>query len=93
MAANQQAHTKKDYLKVFGLLFVITLIEFGIVYVEALRPVVLPILFILSAVKFWYVVSIFMHLKFEHKYLSWMFASGMILAIIFVGAMWFLRVA
>lgn len=92
--ANKESHiATRDYLKIFAILFVITAIEFGIVYTALPRPVILIALFAMSAIKFGYVAAFFMHLKFDNRYLSWMFGAGMVLAVVFVTAMWFLRIA
>jgi cytochrome c oxidase subunit IV len=92
--ANKESHVStRDYLKIFGILAVVTGIEFGIVYTALPAMLVLVTLFLLSALKFGYVAAFFMHLKFDNRYLTWMFAAGLILAIFFVTVMWFLRVA
>lgn len=71
-----------QYLKIAGILAVITAIEFGIVYVPgALRAVVVPVLFVLSALKFGMVAAYFMHLKFDRRMLTWFFLIGILLAI------------
>jgi cytochrome c oxidase subunit 4 len=41
----------------------------------------MPTLLILMVVKFVTVVSLFMHLKFDHKLFSWLFYSGLFLAV------------
>jgi cytochrome c oxidase subunit 4 len=41
----------------------------------------MPVLLILMCVKFFIVVSYFMHLKFDNKLFSFMFYSGLFLAI------------
>lgn len=69
-----------SYLKIAGILAVITAIEFGIVYVEALKGIVLPILFVLSALKFGMVAAYFMHLKSDNRMLTWFFVIGIVLA-------------
>lgn len=77
----EEAHVSTSkYLRIAGILAVITAIEFAIVYVEALKSVVVPILFVLSAVKFGMVAAYFMHLKFEKKMLTWFFVIGIALA-------------
>lgn len=77
-----KAHaTLGTYLTVAAILTVITLAEFGVVYVAALKGVVIPILIVLSAAKFWMVASFFMHLKFDAKLFTVFFVTGILLAI------------
>lgn len=71
----------RTYGVVAGVLAVITLIEFSIVYVPALRPVVIPVLLVLSVAKFVLVAMYFMHLKFDSKLFWPFFASGVVLAV------------
>jgi cytochrome c oxidase subunit 4 len=42
----------------------------------------MPALLIMMAIKFIMVVSLFMHLKFDNKIFSWLFYSGLILAVL-----------
>lgn len=92
--ANQGSHvTTRDYLKVFVLLFVVTAIEYAIVKTGLSKALILTMLFVLSALKFFYVAAVFMHLKFDGKYLSWFFGVGFGLAIAFVTAVYYIRVA
>lgn len=42
---------------------------------------VIPVLMILMAIKFFTVVYIFMHLRFDKPILSWIFYSGLVLAV------------
>ena len=44
-------------------------------------PIFLPVLLILMAVKFFTVVSYFMHLKFDNRIFSLLFYTGLFLAI------------
>jgi cytochrome c oxidase subunit 4 len=43
---------------------------------------VIPVLMILMAVKFFTVLYIFMHLKFDKPLLTWIFYAGLILAVL-----------
>ena len=55
---------------------------------EGSRTVGVVVLLILMTIKFLTVVSYFMHLKFDNKIFSWMFYSGLLLAIVvYVGAL------
>jgi len=56
-------------------------------YLEALRPVIVPILITLSASKFVLVVSFFMHLKYDGRVLRWLFAGPLFVATAIILAM------
>ena len=61
----------------------VTAIEVALSYmVDDLGPLFLPLLIILMLVKFFAVVSYFMHLKFDSRLFSLMFYMGLVLAVI-----------
>lgn len=63
-------------------LAIVTAIEVALSYmVDDLGPVFLPALIILMLVKFFAVVSYFMHLKFDNRLFSLMFYMGLGLAV------------
>jgi cytochrome c oxidase subunit IV len=68
------------YLRVFVVLFILTIIEVGVFYVPAFKPVLVPILLTLSAVKFALVVMFYMHLKMDHKFFTFLFGGPALLA-------------
>ena len=70
----------KEYLAIAVILTAITAFEVAIFYVPAMKPVLVPTLLTLSALKFALVVMFYMHLKFDHKLFSWLFVVPMILA-------------
>ena len=74
--------TFKQYAFIALILFVITAIEFLIIVPESMQgaPVSLAPLIILSAIKFAIVIMYYMHLRFDHKLLSIVFLSGLVLA-------------
>ncbi len=77
----QHAHPDtKTYLLIAGVLTVITAIEFGCLYVPALKPIVAPLLLSLSAVKFALVVGFYMHLKPDAPLFRWIFLAPLTLA-------------
>lgn len=77
----EHAHpTAGTYLRVFGILFVVTLIEVGVFYVPAFKPVLAPVLLSLSALKFALVVMFYMHLKQDSKFFTFVFAGPLLLA-------------
>lgn len=71
----------QEYVRIGAILAIITSLEVAIVYIEALEDVLLPILLTLSVAKFVLVVGYFMHLKFDHKFFTWLFAGGLSVAI------------
>lgn len=67
----------RKYVNIAIFLAIVTAIEVAIYYVDALRPVLVPTLVILSAVKFIIVVGYFMHLKFDGRLLSFIFGAAL----------------
>jgi cytochrome c oxidase subunit 4 len=69
------------YIKVAIILACITIIEVAIYYIQWMhdKHVLVPALIVLSAVKFFTVVSYFMHLKFDPRFLAYCFIGGLIL--------------
>lgn len=68
------------YIRIAAILAAITGLEVSTVYVD-FGPLFLPALLIMMAIKFIMVVSYFMHLKFENKLFSFIFYSGLVLAV------------
>ena len=82
----QEGHhpTFGQYVLVATILFIITIVEFLMIYppariVDYLGVSKIPLLILLSAVKFAIVILFYMHLKFDHKFLTWVFLSGLAL--------------
>ncbi len=69
-----------EYVKIGVILAAITAVEVAIYYVDALGDTLLPILLVLSGVKFVTVALWFMHLRFDSRLLSIMFSTGIVLA-------------
>lgn len=84
---DHDASMDKFYVKVAIILTIITIIEVAIYYISALRGVLIPALLALSTLKFVMVVSIFMHLKYENKLLTWIFVAGMFISVAVMIAM------
>jgi len=81
MHAGEGAHpTTGTYLRVFGVLFIVTVIEVGVFYVPAFKAVLAPILLTLSALKFALVVMFYMHLKQDSKFFTFLFGGPLLLA-------------
>lgn len=87
MSHSSEPHTSnKTYVMVAVVLAVITGVEVMVFYIEALRPIIVPILIVLSAAKFTLVVSFFMHLKYDGKILRWLFGGPLLVAIAIIVA-------
>jgi len=77
-----QEHGMSDagYIKIAIILALITALEVSTYYVD-FGPLFMPSLLIMMVVKFVMVVSYFMHLKFDSKIFSFLFYTGLGLAI------------
>ena len=69
------------YVKVAAILTVVTALEVAVIYIRALTPIVVPLLLVMSAAKFALVVLFFMHLRYESRVLSMLFAGSLVVAI------------
>lgn len=80
--AHQSGHpTTGKYVQIFFVLFLLTALEVGALYVPGIKPV-LPFLLIgLAAVKFATVAAFYMHLKFDNWLFTAFFVGGIALAI------------
>ncbi|MFQ5890193.1 MAG: cytochrome C oxidase subunit IV family protein [Gemmatimonadota bacterium] len=86
--AHEGAHpSTKVYVGVAAVLAVITAMEVMVFYVEALRPVIVPVLLVLSGTKFSLVAMFFMHLKFDGRAFTSLFVGPLIVAIMLILAM------
>jgi cytochrome c oxidase subunit 4 len=78
------AHTgagPRTYLVVAAFLLAITVMEVWIFYVPALARVLVPVLLILSTLKFSLVAMFYMHLRFDHAWFSYVFVGPLIIVI------------
>lgn len=71
---------RTNYLMVFVILAVFTLIETLVSYIQKVA-IKLPALIVFSVVKAVLVLLYFMHLKFDSKIFTYFFVAGCILAI------------
>jgi cytochrome c oxidase subunit 4 len=81
MSAHPAHASTGTYLKVAVILSVITGLEFAVIYIRRLTPILIPLLLTLSAGKFALVVMFFMHLRYDTKPLTFLFVSSLVLAI------------
>ena len=76
--ASQHAHPgAAEYIRIAVVLTLITAVEVAVYYIPALRPLMMPILLVLSATKFAMVVMFYMHLKFDDRMFSGFFVFGL----------------
>jgi cytochrome c oxidase subunit 4 len=89
--AVEHAHPgPKTYVIVGIILAVITVMEVYAYTDEAIRPVLVPILLVLSATKFVLVVGFYMHLKFDAPLFTGVFGFGLAVAGSVITALLFL---
>ena len=85
--AHDHAMTDAKYIRIALILAAITALEVSTYYVD-FGPLFLPSLLIMMVIKFVMVVSYFMHLKFDNKLFSYLFYTGLILALaVYIGAL------
>jgi cytochrome c oxidase subunit 4 len=69
------------YIKVAAILTVVTALEFAVIYIRALTPILVPLLIVMSAGKFALVVLFFMHLRYDTRALTALFVGPLVLAV------------
>lgn len=69
------------YLMVAAILSIITALEFAVIYIRRLTPILVPLLITLSIGKFALVVMYFMHLRYDSKPLTFLFVAPLLLAV------------
>ena len=79
---HEKAHASdKTYIRIAIFLTVITVVEVIIYYIPSFRPLLVPVLIVLSLAKFATVVGYFMHLKFDSQVFRVMFIAGLVLSL------------
>jgi cytochrome c oxidase subunit IV len=71
----------KEYVTIAAILAAITAVEVLVYYLDFLRPVLPPILIVMSITKFALVAMFFMHLKFDSRFFSVVFVTGLLVAV------------
>ncbi len=83
MATATQAHpTAKTYWLIAAFLVAVTAIEIGISYVEFLGPAQGVLLVTFGIVKFFTVVAVFMHLRYDVRQYRMLFLFGIVGALV-----------
>ena len=83
-STTEHGMSNAGYVRIAVILAAITALEVATYYVD-FGALFLPSLLIMVAVKFYIVVSFFMHLKFDNKLFSWVFYAGLFLAMTVYG--------
>lgn len=79
--AHEHAHPgPKTYAKIAVILTLLTVLEVWVFYLPAMRPMLVPVLVVLSAAKFSLVVMFYMHLKFDHPVFTRILLGGVVIA-------------
>lgn len=76
------------YIRVAVVLFILTALEVAALYLPPIKPILLPVLFVLAGAKFAFVVMFYMHLRFDHKLFTWLFFAGMGVAVTIILAVY-----
>lgn len=77
----------RRYIEIAMLLGLITAIEVALYYIPSARPILVPALLGLSALKFGVVVAFYMHLKFDHRLFTKFFVAFIFLAAFMITAL------
>jgi cytochrome c oxidase subunit 4 len=78
-----QGHPQpRQYVTIAIILAVITAIEVTIYYITAVKDLLVPMLLIMSVIKFLLVVLWFMHLRFDSRVFRRFFLIGVVLALV-----------
>ena len=83
--AKEHAHPGAgEYLRIAAILTLITAVEVAVFYIPAMSQWLVPILLVLSGIKFVLVVMFYMHLKFDHATFTWLFVLGLTIAAVII---------
>jgi len=78
--SHEAAPRRANYLGIFIILIVLTLIETLVSYVQQ-ETIKFPVLIVLSVIKAVLVLLYFMHLKFDSRLYTYLFIAGCVLVI------------
>jgi cytochrome c oxidase subunit IV len=86
--SHAHAHASvRTYVVIAIVLTALTALEFAVIYIRALTPILVPLLLVMSAGKFALVALFFMHLRYDRPVLTTLFAGPLIIAIAVILAM------
>jgi cytochrome c oxidase subunit 4 len=75
------------YVRVAIILTLITGMELASIYIRRLTPILVPLLLVMSAAKFALVVLFFMHLRYDHRTLGFVFVGSLVIAAVIAVAL------
>ena len=70
----------RQYVTIGVVLALVTGLEVGVYYIDALRDILVPFLVVFAFIKFFLVVTWFMHLRFDSPLFRRLFVTGLVLA-------------
>jgi cytochrome c oxidase subunit 4 len=79
--------TANQYLVIALILTILTVGEIGVYYVQALQPILVPLLLILSFLKFVLVAAYYMHLHFDDRVFAVLFVFPLMLACLILASL------
>lgn len=77
-------HSHPNYMRIFWILFALTIVEVAIAYAGLPKTLLVSLLVILAVWKAALVALHFMHLKFERKTLAWIALSPFVLCVFLI---------
>ena len=92
MGIEKEHPTWSTYWKVAVILTLMTVVEVWIYYIPAFvaSRAFVPVLLVMSAIKFFIVVAFYMHLRYDHKLFRALFTGPLIIAMTTIVGLMFL---
>jgi cytochrome c oxidase subunit 4 len=82
LPAESHHPTAGQYLVIAAILTVLTVLEIGVYYVQALQSILVPLLIVLAFFKFVLVAAYYMHLHFDDRVFAALFIFPLMLAVL-----------
>ncbi|HKY06980.1 MAG TPA: cytochrome C oxidase subunit IV family protein [Candidatus Binatia bacterium] len=84
MATTTHVHAHPNYMRIFWILLVLTIVEIAVAYAGLPKLLLASLLIVLAVWKAALVALHFMHLKLEKKTLTWIALSPFILCVFLI---------
>jgi caa(3)-type oxidase subunit IV len=86
VTTSEHAHQAgtRTYLVIGAFLLLLTAMEVVVFYIPALAGVLVPVLILLAIAKFALVAMFYMHLRFDHRWFSYIFVGPLVIAVLLV---------